>query len=163
MEHMIEIDGWSTGLRFSACHILLRHDKCSRLHGHSYCIHLRIRGDLGKDEMLLDFSRIKRFLREMAGELDHMTLIPTENSEIIIKNDEEKRNVMVDMNGKVYVFPRMDVIFLPISTTTVEEMSAYLLHRLLEEFEFPPNVKVVEIGLEEGPGQGGWTSRTIAE
>jgi 6-pyruvoyltetrahydropterin/6-carboxytetrahydropterin synthase len=161
MEHRLELDGWKTGIRFSSCHMLLRHDKCSRLHGHSYCIHLRIHGDINEDNMLLDFGKIKKYLRGIADEFDHMTLIPTENNDIRIKEVVEEDLISVDMNGKRYAFPNCDVKYLPIPTTTVEEMSKYLLCKLIDDFDFPSNIKKIELGVDEGVGQGAWASEII--
>lgn len=161
MEHRLEIDGWKTGVKFSACHMLLRHDKCSRMHGHSYSIHLKIHGSMNQDHMLVDFGRIKKIIRSYASEMDHMTLIPTENDDIVLKKDENNGTVDVEMNCKQYRFPLTDVIFLPIPTTTVEEMSKYLLKRLIREFQFPSNIDLVELGIDEGAGQGAWSSSSM--
>jgi 6-pyruvoyltetrahydropterin/6-carboxytetrahydropterin synthase len=161
MEHRLELDGWKSGIRFSACHMLLRHDKCSRLHGHSYCIHLKIHGDINEDNMLLDFGKIKSYLREFSKELDHMTLIPTGNDDIIIEENSKDGTVSVDMCGKKYSIPQCDVKYLPIPTTTVEEMSKFLLMKLLEEFRFPSNIRKVELGVDEGVGQGAWSVMTM--
>jgi 6-pyruvoyltetrahydropterin/6-carboxytetrahydropterin synthase len=158
MEHRLEIDGWKTGIKFSACHMLLRHDMCSRLHGHSYSIHLKVHGNMNDDHMVVDFGKIKKILRRYAEELDHMTLIPTGNMDIVLKKDPSEDIVDVDMNCKKYRFPLGDVIFLPIPTTTVEEMSKYLLGRLVKEFDFPDNITKVELGMDEGAGQGAWAS-----
>lgn len=158
MEHRLELDGWKSAIRFSACHMLLRHDKCSRLHGHSYCIHLKVHGTIDENNMVVDFGRIKDCLRNFAKDLDHMTLVPTKNDDIKIIEDEREAAVMVDMCGKRYTFPLGDVKFLPIPTTTVEEMSKYLLGRLLDEFDFPSTITRVELGMDEGMGQGAWAS-----
>ncbi len=161
MERRLELDGWKTGIKFSACHMLLRHDKCSRLHGHSYCIHLRIHGSMNRDNMLIDFGEIKKALRHFADDLDHMTLIPTDNKDISISIDENDVTVSVNMAGKRYMFPTSDVKYLPIPTTTVEEMSKYLLFRLIDEFEFKDNITKIELGIDEGLGQGAWASQEM--
>jgi 6-pyruvoyltetrahydropterin/6-carboxytetrahydropterin synthase len=156
MEHRLELDGWKSAIRFSACHMLLRHDKCSRLHGHSYCIHLKVHGTIDENNMVVDFGKIKSRLRDFAKDLDHMTLVPTRNDDIKILDNKEDGTVNVDMCGKRYTFPVEDVKFLPIPTTTVEEMSKYLLEKLLEEFDFPSTITGVELGMDEGMGQGAW-------
>ena len=46
---ILEIDGGHSGIRFSACHFIPHHDKCSRLHGHSYILRLRLEGDIGEN------------------------------------------------------------------------------------------------------------------
>ncbi|MGA1822912.1 MAG: 6-pyruvoyl trahydropterin synthase family protein [Thermoplasmatota archaeon] len=161
MDNHIQIDGWSRNIRFSACHVLLHHEKCSRLHGHSYAIHLKLKGSLGEDNFLIDFGRIKSVLKRYAGELDHKALVPTENDDIDIDKDDETGTVTMDMCGKRYQFPIGDVVFLPIPATTVEELSGYILKRLLAEVSFPPGATEISLGIDEGPGQGAWVTEVL--
>ncbi len=161
MKHHLLIDGWRSNIRFSACHMLLRHDKCSRLHGHSYAIHLKIEGDLDENHMLADFGNIKKVLRKLADELDHRTLIPTMNPDIIVETDDQNQIVTVDMLGKRYSFPICDIIKIPVYTTTVEELSKYFLERVISEAELPRSVTSTSIGVDEGWGQGAWSTETV--
>ena len=161
MEQKIEIDGWSRNIRFSACHVLLHHDKCSRIHGHSYAIHLRILGVQDKNNLLYDFGIVKTAIKKYAKELDHRALIPTKNSDIHFHRDEESQSVTLDMCGKVYVFPMSDVAFVPVASTTVEELSRYILERLVKEIDFPEGVREISLGIDEGPGQGAWATMEI--
>ncbi len=161
MERRIEIDGWKSGIRFSSCHMLLRHDKCSRLHGHTYCVHLRVTGSVNTDMMLFDFGRAKEVLRELAGELDHRTIIPTGNEEIGVTSSEDGRNVVVDLGGRTYSIPKEDTILLPIRMSTAEEISRYLLDRFIKEASLGPNITRIELGVDEGMGQGAWSSMDL--
>ena len=163
MKTHIEIDGWSSSIRFSACHMLLRHNKCSRLHGHTYSIHLRLYGEVDKNHILVDFGIVKRTLRKYAEELDHKTLIATENRDIRISEKGENGCVQVDMLGKLYSFPREDVLFLPVRASTVEELSRYLLERLVSDIQFPRGIQKVSLGIDEGRGQGAWSTITLPE
>ena len=61
----LEIDGGYSGIRFSACHFIPRHEKCSRLHGHSYIVRLRLEGDIGEEGMIMDFVVLKKALKEI--------------------------------------------------------------------------------------------------
>jgi len=126
MERSIEIDGWKSHVTFSACHMLLRHDKCSRLHGHTYAVHLRLMGDVNEDMLVLDFGPVKRYLRSLAEELDHMTLVPGGHPDVRITKDPSRENLIVDMAGKVYSIPEQDVVVMPLRATTVEEISSGL-------------------------------------
>ncbi|MGA1819853.1 MAG: 6-pyruvoyl trahydropterin synthase family protein [Thermoplasmatota archaeon] len=163
MEHHLQIDGWRSNIRFSSCHMLLRHDKCSRLHGHSYAVHLKVAGDLDENHMLADFGEMKKALRAMVEELDHKTLIPTMNPDIIISEDRERESITVDMMGKVYTFPACDTIKVPVPATTVEELSIYLLDRFMDMVALPGGVREISLGVDEGWGQGAWSTRSIRE
>lgn len=163
MEHTLEIDGWRTNLRFSACHMLVRHRKCSRIHGHSYAIHLKLRGETDENHYLFDFGVAKKKLREFARELDHRVMVPTDSPDIRTENDKENGQVVVDMAGKRYVFPEEDVVLIPTKASTVEELSGYLLDRLRSELVLPSGVKRISLGIDEGPGQGAWSTIDIEE
>lgn len=151
---ILEIDGGHSGIRFSACHFIPRHEKCSRLHGHSYILRLRLEGEIGTDGMVMDFVVLKKELRTFVAELDHKTLLPGKSSDTDLTVTET--SVEAVSCGKRYVFPREDVVILDIPTTTAEEMAKMMTERLIEDVEFPPNVQNVSIGLDEERGQTAW-------
>ena len=155
----LEIDGGYSGIRFSACHFIPRHEKCSRLHGHSYIVRLRLEGDIGEDGMIMDFVVLKKKLKQMIDELDHKTLIPTRSNEVTVDVTEDEVQVMTC--GKRYVFPMVDVTLLDIPTTTAEEMSKAMTQRMVSEIEFPANVRSVSIGLDEERGQTAWYTEVL--
>jgi 6-pyruvoyltetrahydropterin/6-carboxytetrahydropterin synthase len=141
--------------------MLLRHDKCARLHGHTYCIHLRVTGTVNEELMLADFGRVKDILRGLAGTLDHRTIVPTSNEDINVSSSGDGRNVVVELGGRNYSFPREDVVMLPIRMSTAEELSRFLLERFMKEAALGPNISKVELGVDEGQGQGAWCSRDL--
>lgn len=61
---------------FSAAHFLTKyHGKCENLHGHNYKVFAHARGrKLDEGGMLLDFTVLKKTLREVCKELDHTNL-----------------------------------------------------------------------------------------
>lgn len=155
----LEIDGGYSGIRFSACHFIPRHEKCSRLHGHSYIVRLRLEGDIGAEGMIMDFVVLKKALKSMIDELDHKTLLPTESKDV--KLDVTDVSVEAVSCGKRYVFPREDVVLLEIPNTTAEEMSKLMTKRIVSEIEFPDNVRSVSIGLDEERGQTAWYTEAL--
>ncbi len=155
----LEIDGGYSGIRFSACHFIPRHEKCSRLHGHSYIVRLRLEGDIGADGMIMDFVVLKSVMRRMIDEMDHRTLLPARSPEVRVEVGDDSVEVV---NGcKRYVFPREDVTLLDVTTTTAEEMCRMMTLRLVSEIEFPPNVRSVAVGLDEERGQTAWYTEVI--
>ena len=156
---ILEIDGEHSGIRFSACHFIPRHEKCSRLHGHTYILRLRIEGDIGKDGMVMDFVNLKKELRKFVEEFDHRFLLPGKSDEVILTVGEKSVDVVCD--GKNYMFPKEDVVILDIPTTTAEEMTKMMVERLVSDIEFPSNVRSVAIGLDEERGQTAWYTKEI--
>ena len=150
----LEIDGGYGGLRFSACHFIPNHEKCSRLHGHSYIVRLRLEGEIGENGMVMDFVALKKKLKEMIDEFDHAVLLPARSPVVCITDDGE--NVSVTNGCKKYSFPKIDVRMLDVPTTTAEEMSKMMALRMVKEVEIPKNVRTLAIGLDEERGQTAW-------
>lgn len=153
----LEINGWSSKITFSATHLIVGHSKCGRLHGHDYAINCVIEGDIGKDGVIMDFISVKEFLRGVASELDHKVLVPGEDRSVVEQGDSVKYSI----GGKSYEFPRSDCVMLDVTVTSAEELAEWVIRRLLEKVTFPENVRRVEIGVDEGRGQGVWTSRDL--
>ena len=150
----LEIDGGNAGIRYYACHFIPRHEKCSRLHGHSYIVRLRLEGEIGENGMIMDFVVLKKKLKEMIDEMDHAVLLPARSE--IVKITAEEDSVLVDNCGKKYMFPRMDVRMLDVPTTTAEEMSKMMAEKLVNEIKIPENVRSLSVGLDEERGQTAW-------
>jgi len=152
MNSYITIDGWKSNIRFSSAHIIPDYEKCERLHGHTYAIHVKIYGKPDDKGIIMDFSKLKDTLRTIASKLDHKILIPEKS--VNIKIQKMKDSVKIDINGKNYVFPLSDCIFLPIESTSAENLTYYVLQKFMKELALPKNIKSIEIGVDEGYGQG---------
>lgn len=155
---LLKIDGWQTNIIFSACHMMPKYEKCGRLHGHSYAVHAKIYGEQNENGIILDFSLIKNALRKIADELDHKVLLPKNSKEIDIKINE---NIEVRNLEKFYVFPKEDVTLLPIKNASAENLAIYILETLIKDVEFSDNIKAIEIGVDEGRGQGAWVKKEL--
>ena len=61
---------------FAAAHFLRDyHGKCENLHGHNYKVFAHVKGAvLNEGGMLMDFSELKKVLREVCAKMDHTNL-----------------------------------------------------------------------------------------
>ncbi|MGC8565524.1 MAG: 6-pyruvoyl trahydropterin synthase family protein [Thermoplasmata archaeon] len=157
---ILEINGWEVNIKFSASHFIPYHGKCSRLHGHDYGIRIRIDGDMNEDHMVIDFIELKNALRSIVEELDHHVLVPKKSS--IMSVEEIEARVMVSFDDKEYIFPVEDVYYVDVEVATAEELSKYILDKLLKKLKIPENIKRIELCLDEGMGQGACTEVVIA-
>ena len=98
-------------------------------------------------------------MRQVANELDHLVLIPEESNIADIK--KEKKSVKINAMDKDFLLPKCDCVFLPIKSTSAENLASYILDRVLEKIELPSGVDCVEIGVDEGYGQGARISKKI--
>ncbi|MDR1404515.1 MAG: 6-pyruvoyl tetrahydropterin synthase family protein [Candidatus Methanoplasma sp.] len=156
---ILEIDGGYAGIRFSSCHFIPMHEKCSRLHGHSYIVRMRLDGDTDDSGMVMDFVILKKKLRAMIDEMDHMVLLPSASKTVRI----ERKNGSVEAVscGKRYVFPAEDVLLLDVCTTTAEEISRMMTEKIAEDVDFPKTVRSISVGLDEERGQTAWYTKVL--
>ena len=149
MSTSLEIDGWKANIRFSSSHILLGHEKCGFLHGHTYAVHLGIYGEKDDHGYIIDFTIIKSMLKDIVNTLDHRILIPEKNKSITIKDQD----VNINANNKIYILPREDCVLLPLKSITAENLAEYILKKFLDKIILPKNITKIDIGIDEGFGQ----------
>ena len=155
----LKLDGWKLGIGFSACHFLPGHDKCNRLHGHNYTIHIHLTGDLDDSGMVYDFVKLKRAMKTVADEMDHCVLMPGKSDDVIIV--VENSQVNVNVMGKTYSFPECDVNILELDKISAEKLAEYAMMKILELLEFGDKISKIKVGIDEGIGQGAWASREL--
>jgi 6-pyruvoyltetrahydropterin/6-carboxytetrahydropterin synthase len=153
----LEINGWSSKITFSASHIIPGHEKCGRLHGHDYAINAKIEGEIGSNGVIMDFISVKEFLRGVAAELDHRVMIPRKDPRVEVS----KNQVRYRLKDKEFLFPLGDCIMLDIEVASAETLANFVLQRMLEKVRFPKNVTRIEIGVDEGRGQGAWIGQDL--
>ncbi|NOT27737.1 MAG: 6-carboxytetrahydropterin synthase [Acidobacteria bacterium] len=143
-------------LVFASAHfITMSGHRCEGLHGHNYRARVTIEGALNEENwFVFDFVEIKRIMRTLCDEIDHLVLLPTKSSRIQVVEDGERVTVAVDGQPR-YVFPRRDCALLPIPNTTVEMLAQLLTERLRAQFDATgvQGMTAIEMEVEENFGQ----------
>jgi len=152
----------SNTLRFAAAHFATFEGQCESLHGHNYDVTVELEGKLTDDSWVIDFGAVKSMARAICQELDHKFLLQRDSQALEI--DEGERNWKVRFAGRGWVFPKADVIALPIDNTTAERLAEWVGRRLLEDLAArgATNVTSIAVGIEEMPGQAGWWRGEVA-
>ena len=143
-------------LRFAAAHFATFETSCEPLHGHNYDVIVEVEGELTDVGWLFDFGALKTITRDLCKELDHKFLLQRDSK--VLKIDEGKSNWKIRYEAKGWVFPKADVIALPIDNSTVEQLARWFaehIRALLEE-RGAKNITSLAVGVEEMPGQAGW-------
>jgi len=143
-------------LVFASAHfITFAGHRCEGLHGHNYRARVTIEGALNEESwFVFDFVELKRIMRRLCDEIDHLVLLPLESSRIQVV--EEGATVKVAVDGQPrYVFPRRDCALLPIPNTTVEMLAQLLTDRLRAELDAmgARGLTAIEMEVEENFGQ----------
>ena len=142
-------------LVFSSAHfITFAGHRCEGLHGHNYRARVTVDGTLAEDALVFDFIELKRIMRQLCGEIDHLVLLPLESRRIAVSETGNQVNVAVDGVHR-YTFPRTDCALLPIPNTTVEMLAELLAGRLAHALRQAKavNLTAVEMEIEENFGQ----------
>ncbi|MEX0785085.1 MAG: 6-carboxytetrahydropterin synthase, partial [Dehalococcoidia bacterium] len=103
-------------LRFAAAHFATFEGSCEALHGHNYDVIVEVEGELTDEGWVVDFRVLKSLAREICGELDHKFLLQRDSKALQI--DEGMSNWKVRFQERGWVFPKSDVLPLPIENTT---------------------------------------------
>lgn len=142
--------------KFSCAHFtLFGTEEAELLHGHNYQVRLEVEGtSLDELGILIDFGRAKSAVRTLCAELDSRTLIPIDSPLLAIAatGDGVDASVEVRYDTRRYVFPREDVLLLPLVNTTVELLARWLWQRLAEILTDPPLVALA-VEVSETAGQ----------
>lgn len=150
---------------FSSAHFITYDGhRCEGLHGHNYRARATVEGRLNEESwFVFDFVELKRIMKRLCDEIDHLVLLPLESDRI--KVFEEGESVRVDVDGKPrYMFPRRDCALLPIPNTTVEMLAQLLTDRLHAELEKQGarGLTAIEMEVEENFGQSAFYRMTLA-
>lgn len=143
-------------LVFAAAHfITFAGHRCEPLHGHNYRVAVSLEGALDEESWyVVDFSELKRIMRQLCDEIDHKVLLPLRNPKLDVR--ERDGSVTVAYEGKPrYVFPVEDCALLDIPNTTVEMLAQFLAERVrvaLGELGVR-TLTAIELEVEENFGQ----------
>lgn len=140
-------------LRFAAAHMATIGDELEPLHGHNYAVRCRVEGELTSDGWVIDFSVLKRAVREACARLDHRFLLQTRSPLLVIAETPE--GWVIEHRLRRYVFPTADVAALPIANTTAELIAEWLAGAVRDALEGGDrdNIRRIEVDVEEMPGQ----------
>jgi len=156
----IRVDGWRSGIRFDAAHVIPHHPKCGRLHGHTYALHAEVHGEVDpKTGFVMDFGTVKDALRDIADRLDHHVLVQAKSPHFQVKKTGPSYHF--ELGLKHYALPEEDVMLLPIEATTAEALAEYVADEIVSAVSFPPTVKRLDVGFDESYGKGAWASRVL--
>ena len=141
-------------LKFAAAHFATFEGKCEPLHGHNYAVSIEVAGTLTDDSWVADFSALKSIGASICDELDHKFLLQRDSR--VLEIDEGMSNWKVRFLERGFVFPKADVLALPIDNTTAERLAEWFAGRVGEALRSrgAANVTSIEVGVEEAPGQG---------
>ncbi|HET6611846.1 MAG TPA: 6-carboxytetrahydropterin synthase [Kofleriaceae bacterium] len=143
--------------KFSCAHMTVFPDGTKeRLHGHNYTLAVALDLVDGRFERMVDFARVKAVCAAICDGWRERTLIAGDNPYLVL-SPASGDELELSLCGKRYVFPREDVLVLPIVNTAVEDLASHAADLVVARLGpvLPAgSVTAVEVTVEETPGQG---------
>ncbi len=157
MEYRVRVE--RNQLKFAAAHFATFEGQCEPLHGHNYAVGIEVAGTLTEDSWVIDFSALKAIGRAVCDEVDHKFLLQRESR--VLQIDEGMSNWKVRFLERGFVFPKADVVALPIDNTTAERLAEWFAGRVSAELRArgASNIASVSVTVEEAPGQAARSGR----
>jgi 6-pyruvoyltetrahydropterin/6-carboxytetrahydropterin synthase len=150
--------------KFSCAHMTVFPDgRKERLHGHNYTVAVSLELRSIGFQHLVDFSLIKRAVAALCAEWRERTLVAGACPRLE-RLERRGGEVELVLCGRRYVLPEEDVLILPVDNTTTEALSALWADLLVERLGgvLRGSAAVgLEVTIEESPGQGASSFRTL--
>jgi 6-pyruvoyltetrahydropterin/6-carboxytetrahydropterin synthase len=124
---------------------------------------VEVEGELNEDKVVFDFTILKRLTKEICQRLDHRFLLPLHNSQLELVSSPDSWQIR--FRNRCYVFPRADVVELPIENSTAELLAEYICQELckaLREYH-TSNLSSILVGVEEAPTQMAYYRHVLRE
>ena len=154
MEYRVRVE--RVRLKFSAAHMATFGGEMEPLHGHNYAVSIEVSGALTDDAWVVDFGLLKSLGRAVCDELDHKFLLQRDSK--VVEIDEGETNWKLRFAGRGFVFPKSDVLALPIDNTTAERLAEYFIQRMQVGLRDAgaANITSITVGVQEAPGQAAY-------
>jgi len=116
-------------LKFSAGHLmLLSAEARETLHGHDYQVSVTLHTDPGINGFAIDLRQYRETLQALCQQLDFHFLVPGHSPFLLISDNEE--HWTLQFKNQAFQMLKSDVIILPLSNITLEELSGWFLEQL---------------------------------
>ncbi|OGT59093.1 MAG: hypothetical protein A3F14_02710 [Gammaproteobacteria bacterium RIFCSPHIGHO2_12_FULL_43_28] len=151
-------------LAFSAGHFtIFSATEREQLHGHNYYVSADFLLSIGPNGLAFDYRHYKKKLITLCDKLDRHFLLPSKSPYMPIT--EEGDYWVAHYNHKKLFFLKEDVILLPLTNITIEELAHWFLQNMLvnEEEMRAHAIYNLAIKVYNGPGQSAraaWEVRT---
>jgi 6-pyruvoyltetrahydropterin/6-carboxytetrahydropterin synthase len=154
---------YKQNFKFSSAHFLIFDEKrAEKLHGHNYQVRVEISVPeaqaLGPKGFFVDFNEFKTAIKARLDLWDEHVLLPQKHPEM--KISFKSPSLEVSFRERFYVFPENEVILLPVTNTSVEQLSRFLAEDFLRTFQ-KFGVRNLSVEVEETRGQSASTSVEI--
>lgn len=151
---------YKQNFKFSSAHFLIFDEKnAEKLHGHNYQVAVEIEVPPETQQAkargyFIDFNVFKKYIKARLDHWDEMVLLPAKQPDM--KFTHKSPSLEVRFRDRFYVFPENEVHLLPVTNTSVEQLSGLLAQDFFNEFK-QYGVLKISVKVEETQGQAAST------
>ncbi len=143
--------------KFSSAHFLIFDEKSAEmLHGHNYQVKVDVFCSKSADQQeqgyFIDFHQLKKIIKEQCDIWDEHILLPEKHPDMKYKVSSNGQNYDINFRDRFYSFPKKETIWLPVTNTSVENLSLLLAQNLLKKLK-SLGVGKIRVSVEETRGQ----------
>ncbi len=148
-----------SGMSFAAGHFtIFSSSSREALHGHNYEVALKLKFRVHENGLNFDYRIYKNKLIALCKSLDQRFLLPTQSPYLTIETTDDF--YIAHFNGEKIPFPKKDIILLPISNTTLEELSRWFLEKLLLDKQELAQYDIEKLTMKVFSGEAQWGAST---
>jgi 6-pyruvoyltetrahydropterin/6-carboxytetrahydropterin synthase len=131
-------------LSFSAGHFtIFSATQRERLHGHNYQLEASITAPLGEPGITFDYAIFRNKLAALCRQIHSRLLLPALSPYLRIETEAEHYRVFFD--NQYMLFLKEDVMIMPLTNITIEELSHWFINQLTSEKDFIRDFHIQEI------------------
>lgn len=154
---MVTMDVSKEYLKFSAAHFtIFSAESRERLHGHNFAVQAQVKFPVDETGINFDYKEFKEALKAICDSLDEYTIIAAKSKFLTIQ--EEGDFYRIGHHDTEMFLRKDETLLLPISNSTIEELSYYLLGRLLENKSMIDGNEVQYVAVKTSSGPGQWAT-----
>ena len=157
MSRLASVELHAEELHFSAGHFtIFSATEREDLHGHNYTVTTTLHLSLPEEGLGFDYRFYKDKIRALCVQLDRRFLLPAHSR--FLRLEENENNWIAHFNHEPLSFLKRDVMILPISNVTIEELSHWFLQELIKENQDQikaHHIHGIVLKVSNGPGQSG--------
>lgn len=147
MKRFKTLEFYGGRLQFSAGHFtIFSSTHREKMHGHNYSLQASMTAALSEPGITFDYGIFRDRLTNLCRQLHSYFLLPGKSPYLNII--EENDYYYAEFNHKKMPFLKEDVIILPLSNITLEELSHWFLQELLKDEAFIQEHEICEITIK---------------
>ena len=144
-------------MKFSSANFtIFSGEKREKLHGHNFHVHIAITSEVNENGLEFDYTICRKEIISLCKQLNEYCLIPSQSKYLAIK--KYKSSYSIIFNNKKFIFPKNDVLLLPLENITTKTLSTWFSDEIWNNKSVYSIDNAVELSVKISPSPGQYAS-----